>query len=380
MPQPRIVRSSGGFYHAVSRIVERRFYFGPREKEFFVATMRRLEAFLDVRVLTYCVMSNHFHLLLEVPSPAEVTKLTAESLRARLPLLYHGKALAMARDEIDKAMRHAASANGTSQWIDGIVARYQLRMGDLSVFLKELKWRFSRWYNAGNERTGTLWEDRFRSVLVEGQEHALMTIAAYIELNPVRAGVVMDPKDYRWSGYGEAVAGKKLARRNLSRMHGRLRAWQGKAGGGSESEPDAVAGGMGEMPWKEVAAAYRRYLFGQGVEKRGDGISGAGVRPGIAAEQVERVVEQEQGELTLAEALRCRVRYFTEGAVIGSAGFVEEVAMEATERGDQADGENENDDSDRMRPAASQSQKRSRGPRPLKGARWKGLTALRGGN
>lgn len=43
-----------------------------------------------------------------------------------------------------------------------------------------------------------MWEDRFRSVLVEGRGHALRTMAAYIDLNPVRAGLCEDPKDYRW--------------------------------------------------------------------------------------------------------------------------------------------------------------------------------------
>src|SRR5690606_24331864 len=108
------------------------------------------------------------------------------------------EALAAALDELDRAVAHAASATGTNTWLDSIVARYQSRLGDLSIFLKELKWRFSRWYNQTHDRVGTLWEDRYRSVLVEGDEHALMTIAAYIELNPVRAGLIDDPKDYRW--------------------------------------------------------------------------------------------------------------------------------------------------------------------------------------
>ncbi len=71
--------------------------------------------------------------------------------------------------------------------------------------MKLLKQRFSQWHNARNARKGTLWEERFRSVLVDGAGEALLTMAAYIDLNPVRAGIVQDPKDYRWSGYGEAL-------------------------------------------------------------------------------------------------------------------------------------------------------------------------------
>lgn len=338
----RIILKSGGNYHVVSRIVERRFYYGVREKEFFVGVMRRLEAFLDVKVLTYCVMSNHFHLLLEVPGPDEVVELSAETLRARLPLLYHGKALMEARDEIDRAMSAATSQSGTSAWIDGVVARYQERMGDLSVFIKELKWRFSRWYNAEHERIGTLWEDRFRSILVEGDEHALMTMAAYIELNPVRAALVEDPMDYRWSGYGEAMAGKKLARRRLARLHGRMRAWQGE--------------GRPPVTWREVGAAYRRYLFDQGEVRLGDGRTGSGAKVGIASDRVDQVVETEKGQVSMAKALRSKVRYFVDGAVFGSAEFVDNVF-----------------EAERWRFGG----KRKTGARAMRGATWDGLSTLR---
>jgi hypothetical protein len=74
--------------------------------------------------------------------------------------------------------------------------------------------RFTKWYNWRKHRDGCLWAQKFRSVLVEGGL-AARTVAAYIDLNPVRAGIVEDPKDYRWSGYGEAVAGLRRAREGL---------------------------------------------------------------------------------------------------------------------------------------------------------------------
>ena len=54
--------------------------------------------------------------------------------------------------------------------------------------MKELKQRFSRWHNRRVGRKGPVWEDRYKSVQVEDDETALRTIAAYIDLNPVRAG------------------------------------------------------------------------------------------------------------------------------------------------------------------------------------------------
>ena len=86
--------------------------------------------------------------------------------------------------------------------------KFTNRMGDLSEFMKMLKWRFSCWFNKKHGRVGTLWESRFKSVLVEDGV-AARTMAAYIDLNPVRAGMVSDPKDYRWCSYAEAVAGGK---------------------------------------------------------------------------------------------------------------------------------------------------------------------------
>ena len=60
--------------------------------------------------------------------------------------------------------------------------------------IKELKGRFAQWYNQRHDRYGVLWAERFKSVLLEGGE-ALAAVAAYIELNPVRASLCADPKD-----------------------------------------------------------------------------------------------------------------------------------------------------------------------------------------
>ncbi|MEO8615267.1 MAG: transposase, partial [Luteolibacter sp.] len=54
-------------YHCISRVVDRRFVFGDEEREHFRMFMRMQENFSGCRVLSYCVMSNHFHILLEVP-------------------------------------------------------------------------------------------------------------------------------------------------------------------------------------------------------------------------------------------------------------------------------------------------------------------------
>ena len=56
-----------GCYHCISRIVDKRFAFGEREREKFRALLREYSAFCGVEVLTWCILSNHFHLLIRVP-------------------------------------------------------------------------------------------------------------------------------------------------------------------------------------------------------------------------------------------------------------------------------------------------------------------------
>lgn len=60
---------------------------------------------------------------------------------------------------------------------------------------------YVRYFNHTYQRTGTLWEGRFRSCLVQ-DEYYLLALYRYIELNPVRAAMVDDPAEYSWSSYG----------------------------------------------------------------------------------------------------------------------------------------------------------------------------------
>lgn len=60
--------------------------------------------------------------------------------------------------------------------------------------------RYVRYFNQRQERTGTLWEGRYRSTLIQAERY-LMACMVYLDLNPVRAGMVADPADYRWSSH-----------------------------------------------------------------------------------------------------------------------------------------------------------------------------------
>jgi len=296
MRHARVKAEGTGCYHVVSRIVDRAFKLDDGEKEIFRKMMRKAEAFSGVRVLTYAVMSNHFHLLVAVPERGEVDR--AELLR-RMTVLY-GAAYVAARVKQWAEWRK----NGAGYLIDREQDNIRARMGDVSAFVKTLKQRYSMSYNARHGRSGTLWEERFKSVLVENGESAKAAVAAYIDLNPVRAKLVADPKDYRWSGYGEACAGVKQAREGLIAVHDSRRLEQADG-------------------WRRAAKSYRVLLYTAGEERRA-AYGGRVVRPGIAAAEVEKVIES-GGKLTIQQALRCRVRYFTDGMAIGGKAFVERV-------------------------------------------------------
>ena len=167
--------------------------------------------FCGVQVLTYCVMSNHFHVLVRVPDKAEVAD---KELMRRYRVLYPRPTKYQVQSA--RLMEAALAAGGVEA--EGIRKRLLARMADVSEFMKAVKQRFSIWFNRTHGRYGTLWAERFKSVLVEGRGHALQTMAAYIDLNPVRAGLVEDPKDYRFCGYAEAVAGVGVAREGLRRI------------------------------------------------------------------------------------------------------------------------------------------------------------------
>jgi len=195
------------------------------------------------------------------------------------------------------------------------------RMHDLGEFMKALLQRFSRWFNTNHQRTGTLWESRFKSVLVE-DGIAAQTMAAYIDLNPVRAGMVADPAEYRWSSYGEAMGG-------------------GPRGNGKKARAGLVRALMAHKGWEadarhwpgRVSKEYRMILLEEGEEKLKEVVNRGGkpevkvVRKGLKKAAVDEEMERLQRgrDVAMSRMLRCRVRYFTDGAVIGSRGFVDEV-------------------------------------------------------
>ena len=336
-------RSSEGkpvFYHVISRVVDRRFAFGPDEKEKFRTLMRIQEKFTGCRVVSYCLMCNHFHLLLEVPPIADVG-LSDQELLDRLSTIYSEAFVAVVAKELADARTLAyVDENGMEEARAVIHRQYNYRMHDLGEFMKGLLQRFTQWFNRTHARTGHLWEDRFKSVIVE-DGLAAKTIAAYIDLNPVRAGMVEDPANYRWSSYGEAIGGGARGNGRTARA-GLVRALRAHEGFGADSNLWATG----------VSREYRKLLMAGAVGKSAESVGRDGkvvvktLRKGIPKDGAER---RDDAEISLGMMLRCRVRYFTDGAVIGSRGFVNEAFSKSRERF----GEKRRDGARRLKGAAA---------------------------
>jgi REP element-mobilizing transposase RayT len=296
----------------MNRTVNGEILFDEVDREVFRQQLWKVAEFCGVKVITHQIMTNHFHAFVQVPKKEPISD---EELLRRHALLY--PALGERRAELVAAL--AEGAADALEWRERMLAL----MEDLSAFMKLLKQRFTLWFNRTHERYGTLWSERFKSVLVESRGPAMERCALYIDLNAYRAGLTEDPKDYRFGGYAEAVAGNEQARAGLVFL-------------------------LGARDWEEAQPRYRKRLAEAASRERKTGRI-------MPREEVEELLAT-GGKLSLGEVLLCRWRFFTEGAVLGSQAFVAEQLAFFRERAGLGP---------RMR------------PRPLTGSPWDGLAVLR---
>ena len=293
----------------MSRTVNGEKWFGLEEKEYLRKLIWQVAEFSGVRVITYAVMENHFHVLAEVPPERVVFD---EEIVRRFAVLYP-EATPWQPLTPDALAKLLAENEVRGQELREDLLR---RMHDVSWLMKTIKQRFAIWFNKRRGRFGPVWAERFKSVLVEGDVKALRTVAAYIDLNGVRAGLADDPKDYRFCGYAEAVVGHTAAREGLALL---------------------ACGGL---------AGYRQSLFGIGAAPKEGRTS---IDPAIAA----RVIDEEGGKLSMPIVLRSRCRYLSGSLVIGSRSFVSEV----------------------LKPLESR-RKRPIRPQPMEDGDWEGLNVF----
>jgi putative transposase len=141
MPRAPRLQIAGGLYHLTSRGNRRQPIFADdQDRRFFLGLVDIVVARLRWRCHSYCLMPNHYHLVAETPEP------------------------------------------------------------DLSRGMQELNSRYASCFNWRHGLDGHLFQGRFRSILIEREEHFLEAVR-YVVLNPVRAGLCGSPEEWRWSSY-----------------------------------------------------------------------------------------------------------------------------------------------------------------------------------
>lgn len=149
MARPVRVEYPGAFYHITARGNERKDIFrSARDREKFLSYLQSATQRYGAAIHVYCLMSNHYHLLLETPE------------------------------------------------------------GNLSQIMRHINGAYTSYFNTKRRRAGHLFQGRYKGILVEADEYA-EELSRYIHLNPVRAGMVEKPEDFQWSSYAAYVGKKK---------------------------------------------------------------------------------------------------------------------------------------------------------------------------
>lgn len=141
MARPLRIEYPGAFYHVTSRGNEQRDVFrSRRDREQFLSYLQSATERYGTVIHAYCLMSNHYHLLLETPE------------------------------------------------------------GNLSQIMRHINGAYTTYFNVKRKRAGHLFQGRYKGIIVDADAYAA-ELSRYIHLNPVRAGIVIKPEDYEWSSY-----------------------------------------------------------------------------------------------------------------------------------------------------------------------------------
>jgi putative transposase len=323
-----VVPEQDSIFHIGSRLAGELRLLGEEEKSMFRRQLELVAGYCGLEVLNYSILDNHFHLLVEVPRMAARDSLANELLIGKIGILHEELSTLLASALTDDTLAAAGTAldhfgaaflragvglaspqESARAWALRELERHRGLMCCLESFVRILKQRFSIWFNGTHDRFGTLWADRFRSLLVESTPEAVQAVSAYMDLNAVRRGLVEDPADYAFCAAGEARLREGMGRRGVSRVVS-----LGKSG-------DAAAS------WEELAERHRSLLWGDS--------SGKPRRYSQLAPRLER-------PLVLADFFVSSQPVLLEGEALGSGRFVEMIfqanrklfGANGTQRGD----------------------------------------------
>lgn len=198
MPKPRkrqISLSDTPYYHCISRCVRRAFLCGVDQKtgynfehrrQWIVDRMLLLGEVFTIDICAYAVMSNHYHVVLHVDAK-QAADLSDNEVAKRWLRIFSGRP--WVRRWVDGAMITAQERRHLDQWLDLV----RTRLCDISWFMRCLNEPIARMANCEDCCTGRFWEGRFKSQALL-DETALLRCMAYVDLNPIRAGLAQTPE------------------------------------------------------------------------------------------------------------------------------------------------------------------------------------------
>ena len=203
-------------YHLISRVAHRAFYLDDEEKGRFVDMLWRTAAFCGIDVLAWCVMPDHFHVLVHVPA---AKPLSDGEVRERIAALYRDVRRTEKLDEWD-SLAKPRHASARAQ----LKAAYLRRMWSPSEFMKTLKQGYTMSFNGRHSHSGTMWESRYRAKrIARGDTAALCHAAGCIDMNPYKARLVADAAEYPWSSLHAACGGGRREADGYAFMYGASR-------------------------------------------------------------------------------------------------------------------------------------------------------------
>ena len=191
----QIATESTPYYHCINRCVRRAFlcgtdrYSGKNFDHRREWMLERLTALIDIFAIDLCayaLMSNHYHLVLRIDT-ATLESLTDRDVATRWTQIFKGHVL------VQRYLAGATMDNAERTAVSDMLQEYRARLGDISWFMRCLNEHVARKANDEDGCKGRFWEGRFKSQALL-DEKALLACMAYVDLNPVRAGMADTPE------------------------------------------------------------------------------------------------------------------------------------------------------------------------------------------
>ena len=202
------------YYHCISRCVRRAFLCGQdrftgqsfnHRKPWLVKRIRLLSSVFAIDIAAYAIMSNHYHLVLHVDQ-ARSEEWSDDEVIDRWLLLHKGPIL------IQRYKKGESLHPAQLKKVFAIASVWRARLSNISWFMARLNEHIARKANQEDNCTGRFWEGRFKSKALL-DDKALLSTMAYVDLNPIRAGIARNLKESSFTSIQDRIqelAGKKL--------------------------------------------------------------------------------------------------------------------------------------------------------------------------